>query len=446
MRTMKRKWIQWPLIAVLAVLLGSASQGVSAQMPPMDMGGPNVGIVCTEGVSPNPTFTLTTNTGYISLPDANVLYMWGFSLADGPFQYPGPILCVNEGDTVTVILHNTLPEDVSIIFPGQENVLANGLPAQPQFDGGGALTSLTNVAPANGGSVTYSFVAAEPGTYLYESGTEPQKQIPMGLFGALIVRPAGHPDWAYNRADTQFNPDAEFIAILSEVDPYLSQATELGFPFDMNNYHPRYWLLNGRGLPDTLADNFASWLPAQPYGGMPLIHPYDPNPFLPDGVTPNPAYNPYPALTRYLNAGTTEFPFHPHGKNGRLIARDGRLLEGPAGQDLAYEKFSFVIGPGQTWDETFLWRDVENYDPVTNPVPVTIPNVQDMTYGMLYSGSPYLGEMGPMPPGMQGQNMCGEYYIISHNHALHQLTSWGVVMTGPGTFLRVDPPLPNMCP
>ena len=73
------------------------------------------------------------------------------------------MLCVNEGDTVTVILHNTLPEAVSIVFPGQENVLANGAPAQPQFDGAGTLTSLTNTAAANGGSVTYSFVADQPG-------------------------------------------------------------------------------------------------------------------------------------------------------------------------------------------------------------------------------------------------------------------------------------------
>ena len=51
------------------------------------------------------------------------------------FQHPGPVLCVNEGDTVTVILNNTLPRAVSIMFPGQENVLANGAPAQPQFDG-----------------------------------------------------------------------------------------------------------------------------------------------------------------------------------------------------------------------------------------------------------------------------------------------------------------------
>ena len=48
-----------------------------------------------------------------------------------------------------------------------------------------------------------------------------------------------------------------------------------------------------------------------------------------------------------------------------------------------------------------------------------------------------------MPPGIQTLNECGEFYIIAHNHALHQITSWGVNMTGPITYTRVDPPLPN---
>ena len=40
-----------------------------------------------------------------------------------------------------MILHNTLPEATSIVFPGQTGVKANGNPAQPQFDRGGSLTS-----------------------------------------------------------------------------------------------------------------------------------------------------------------------------------------------------------------------------------------------------------------------------------------------------------------
>ena len=33
-------------------------------------------------------------------------------------QYPGPTLIVNQGDTVKIVLNNTLPVPVSIIFPG----------------------------------------------------------------------------------------------------------------------------------------------------------------------------------------------------------------------------------------------------------------------------------------------------------------------------------------
>ncbi|MCB0088711.1 MAG: multicopper oxidase domain-containing protein [Caldilineaceae bacterium] len=402
-----------------------------------------VGIICTYGASPNPTFTLTARDGYITLPDGNTAYMWGYSEGSNGFQHPGPVLCVNEGDTVTVVLQNTLSENVSIMFPGHETVLANGVQAQPQFDGGGNLTSLTNVAAANGGSVTYSFVASAPGTYLYESGTNPRKQVSMGLFGALIVRPSMGADFAYNRTDSRFMPAEEFMVLLSEIDPYQHQAAENGAPYNLNNYKPRYWLINGRGFPDSIADNFAPWLPTQPYGALARVHEFHPNETLPAS---DPNYHPYPGMIRYLNVGTEDYPFHPHGNNGLVIGRDGRALEGATGQDLSFEKFDINIGPGQTWDVIFKWYDAEQYNATTNPVPVTIPNLPNMVYGTFYGGSPYLGTTGAIPTGGEGLNQCGEFYIISHNHALYQITSWGVNMTGPITYLRVDPPLPNNCP
>ena len=48
------------------------------------------------------------------------------------------------------------------------------------------------------------------------------------------------------------------MVLLSEIDPYQHQAVEQGKTFNMNNYHPRYWLINGRGFPDSIADNCAS--------------------------------------------------------------------------------------------------------------------------------------------------------------------------------------------
>ena len=421
MRTQNLKRMRWgfALALVMAlIILFSASdlQGAAAQSPPGE------GIICTDG----PNFTLTTKTGYIGTPDDNVVYMWGYAAGNSAFQHPSPVLCVNEGETVTIILHNTFAEDVSITFPGQENVLADGAPAQPQFDGGGNLTSLTNVAPASGGSVIYSFTANNPGTFIYQSGTDPAKQVRMGLFGALIVRPVEGSNFANKRPDSEFNPDTEFMVLLSEIDPYLNMAVESGNDFDMANYHPRYWLINGRGFPDSFAPNFVSRLPNQPYGALARVEPY---------ITGDPW-----SLTRYLSVGTVDLPMHPHSKSALVVGRDGRAYEGPGGQDLSFESFSLPMGPGQTWDGLFRWFDPDGYDPATNPVTVDIPSPVDVGFGPLYSGSPYLGQQGTFPVDFTTLNQCGEFYVISHVHALHKITSWGAPMTGPITFLRIDPP------
>ncbi|MDZ4718391.1 MAG: multicopper oxidase domain-containing protein [Roseiflexaceae bacterium] len=422
------KWIRLTLGVLIAVM--ALSSMTNAQ--PVKAASPATGIACTSGSSPNPTFSLTAQEGYIQMPDMNTMYMWSYGSA--AFQHPGPVLCVNQGDTVTITLNNSLPYGLrtSLVFPGQENVLANAAPAQPDF----ANNSLTTSA-ANGGSVTYSFVANKPGTFIYESGTDPKTQVTMGLFGALIVRPTMGANYVYNRADSRFTPSEEFIALLSEVDPYQHQAWSLGLSsgdnFDMSKYRARYWLINGRGFPDSIADNNATWLPTQPYGALARIYPY------------SAATHPYPGVERFINVGTEEYPFHPHGQNGLVIGRDGNPLAGSGGQDLSMEKFAVNIGPGQTWDVTFKWYDAENYSP-SNPVPVAAPDLVNLRLGMFFGGSPYLGVKETLPPGVSTLNQCGEYYIISHNHALFQLDAFGQTMSGPITYLRVDPPTPNNCP
>ncbi len=425
------------LLLGMALLAGTA---VLRQPRPADAAvstaANRVGVVCTSDTGTHPTFTLTTQTGYIQLPDGNTAFMWGYSNGTDEFQHPGPVLCVNEGDTVTVVLHNTLPDAASIMFPGQENVLADGVPAQPEFNGtAGALSSFTKTAAAATGTVTYSFVADHPGTFLYESGTNQEKQVRMGLFGSLIVRPSSGANFAYDRPDSEFTPSEEFMVLLSEIDPYQHQAVEAGKTFNMNNYKPRYWLINGRGFPDSIADNFASWLPSQPYGALAEVNPYDATD------------HPFPGIAHYLSVGTEDYPFHPHGNNGVVIGRDGHPLEGAGGQDLSFEKFAINIGPGQTWDVLFKWYDAENYGTGSGqePVGVTVPDLANSVIGVFYSGTPYLGVQKNLPTGTSTLNACGEYYIISHNHALYQITSWGVNMTGPITYMRIDPPQPNSC-
>ncbi len=410
--------------ATLAMSSMTGAATVTAAPPPPS------GIVCTSDASPAPSFTVHATDGYVQIPDGNTIYMWSYSDSGSTtFQLPGPTLCVNQGDLVSVTLVNDLPEPVSIVFPGQTGVLANGLPAEPQMSGS-EVTSLVQPAGASGGSVTYSFVALEPGTYIYQSGTDPAKQVQMGLYGALVVRPLGNPDWAYNDAATKFKASTEYVQLLSEVDPDLHQAVERGEAYNITTYHPRYWMINGRSFPDTIAPNGAPWLPSQPYSSMVHIEPSDPS------------LNPDPALIRYLNVGSLNHPMHPHGNHGRVIARDGRLLEGAGGEDTSFEKFTVLVGAGQTWDSTFTFADQEGWS-TSNPIPVTIPQQQNRVYwnsATWFSGSPYLGVQDELPTGITSYNQCGEYYHVSHSHALNEAANYDAGFGGMLTLIRIDPP------
>jgi hypothetical protein len=401
-----------------AALLVAFAPSAQAQAPAI----PRQGIVCTNGT----TFDLTATPGYIETPDGNSVLMWSYAPTGGQFQSPGPVLCVNQGDSVTVHLHNALTEPVSMVFPGQLGV-----------GGSGTAGLLADEAPA-GGDATYTFTASQPGTYIYESGSDPSKQIEMGLYGALIVRPAGHPDYAYDAA-TRFDPQREYLVLLSDIDPDLHHAVETGGAYDFNQLHNRYFAINGRQFPDTLQDNGVSWLPGQPYGSLVRVKPY------------NATSNPLPALIRMANVGTVNHPFHPHGNHIKEVAQDGRALRTPGGGDASSEHFAATIGSGQTEDYLFSWKDQDSWNPGSNPFPASVasPDYRNLSFkngNTWSSGSAYLGSKGTLPVGTVSQNICGEWYLPWHSHALNEFTNYDAGFGGMATLLRVDPPGGCMAP
>ena len=417
---------RWPaLLAVVGLVAAGLALGPSvvssAQVAP-------TGMVCTDG----PTFNLATATGHISTPDGNSILMWSYKPDGGQFQLPGPVLCVDQGDTVTINLTNPTKADggpgetVSMVFPGQSGVAASGGSCPAPED-----CLLAPAAAPPGGSVTYTFTAGQPGTYLYESGTIPEKQIQMGLYGAIVVRPDAGDEFAYNDPSTRFNPEREYLILLNEIDPALHRAVERGQPYDLNQFNDDYWTLNGRSFPDTIADNGVPWLPDQPYGALVRIEAYDP------------ATNPDSALIRYANVGMVNHPFHPHGNHLRVVARDGRLLRGPGGEDTSFEDFTRTIGAGQTYDLLLRWDDVDPWISGGGPVPVTIPGLQNLVFKddtSFYSGDPRLGRQGSLPVGVTSYNECGEFYFPWHSHALFEFTNFDEGFGGMATLLRVDPP------
>ena len=387
-----------------------------------------LGMVCTNG----PNFTLGARSGTIETPDGNSVFMWGYAndATGGRYQDPGPVLCVNQGDVVRVTLNNHLAEPVSIVFPGQAGVVASGGSAGPFAREAGP-----------GGSVTYTFTASEPGTYLYESGTNPAKQVELGLYGALVVRPSGHADWAYGSASTQFDPLREYLLIFHSIDPALHHAVETGGTYDFGAFHARYFTVTGRAFPDTIQNNGVPWLANQPYGSLVRVKPYDAS------------SNPRPALVRIVNASPLNHPFHPHGFHLRTIAQDGRLLLTSTGGDASTEHFGDVVPSGATQDNLFVFTDVDKFCSgnactaagfaAQKALPVTIPSFLNLNFKdgtTFYSGSPYLGAKGTLPTVVTSYNVCGEFYFPWHSHALNEFVNYDEGFGGLATLLRLDPP------
>jgi FtsP/CotA-like multicopper oxidase with cupredoxin domain len=408
-----------------------------------------------------------------------MVYSWGYGCTTAPsgyaptaikgtfcntMQIPGPTLIVKEGTPVTVVLTNGLPAaagNTSILFPGF-NVTASG-----------GVDGLLTKEAIPGGTVTYTFTATTPGTRAYYSGTQGDLQVEMGLFGAIIVVPnavpaacttqairsnlygipnyastAGigteqdfrHAASAYDHAKTCY--DREYLFQFSEMDPNIHHQADLqvqaratctagaaGCSLDVPTepYHPAYFMINGRSMPDDMDPNYAAEYPHQPYNGNPHMHPGE------------------QVLLRIVGQGRWQHPFHEHANHVRILGRDGNLilsqtdatqLAGPllftttTTPGLAMDGIFYFTGRGLNWDmyghhagspdslavlsctpdgngyntgdptalNYYEWCQDHNKPMQVAPFgdiggggPVTLPDPNLFTNGAWYGGSPYLG-------------------------------------------------------
>jgi FtsP/CotA-like multicopper oxidase with cupredoxin domain len=499
------------------------------------------------------SFTLTAKSDHITTADGTTMLLWGYANGAGRAQYPGPTLIVTQGQPITVTLKNQLNVPVSIVFAGQETQATGGLPG---LLGREALKADDPVTPVDESTVTYTFTPAEPGTYLYSSGTDPQLQVQMGLLGALIVRPATQnlaacPQFTQSAyGDCRSAYDSETLFLLTETDPDIHALVEVGRIKEVKTteFFPVNWFINGRGAPDTLAPANASWLPTQPYDCF---------------VRATPGGR---VLLRMIGAGRDSHPFHTHGNNMAIIARDSRVLATEPGNpaaarpaevgvvpDLAASNFTANVLPGGTYDAIFAWTGRElgwdmhahaltapfsisdrNGDgqsestlatevfaqttvtadggatltltgtagfPTNHPFrtviwagptyenpatvrevveltpqagggntfsarralegttqqdwtaggtvymtdhgrkfPVILPDINSLFFGQFYSGSPFLGSAGALPPGEGGFNPNAGFFFMWHSHNEKELTNNDIFPGGMMTMFVVEPP------
>jgi FtsP/CotA-like multicopper oxidase with cupredoxin domain len=304
MRTLLRNKIKLSslLLVVLLLFLAVGSQENVQAISGIPSSSKTAGILllpATPCVSTgtNVTCDLWAEVGSTLLPDGASVTIWGYSATDGGVPaLPGPVLIVNQGDTVTVNLTNHLLEPTALHFQGQD-----------------MLPDTTGLAA--GASAAYVFTAANPGTYLYEAGplSNAQHQVAMGMYGALIVRPLdglGQPllNQAYAGLSTAF--DDEFLVVLSTIDPALNSSLDPA-SFDMRNFAAKYRLINGKAYPNTD--------PILTTAGLKV-------------------------LLRYINADLLHHSMTLLGLHQTVIANDGSPFT------YSHRMVAETIGPGQTAD------------------------------------------------------------------------------------------------
>src|SRR5580704_2281386 len=366
------------------------------------------GMTSTAGTAG--TFNLTAQDAYLNQPDGSAVYSWGYGCVTGstptfvpkatftftPYcntmQVPGPTMVVTEGQAVTINLTNNLPTaagNTSLLFPG--------LSVSTTCTAAGQQQGLLTCEAAPGATVTYKFTATTPGTHAYYSGTQGDLQIEMGLYGAVIVLPAsppancangttvtnlygksdygssngiaGFPEQDFRLSTAAFDHpkscyDREYLFQWAEMDSRIHKqalaevqarmgctAGAPGCSLDVQTepYHPAYFLINGRSMPDLMDPNYASEYPHQPYNGNPHIHPGE--------LT----------LIRTIGQGRWQHPFHEHANHVRILARDGNLILSPTNPTTSLAgtlMFNTDTTPGEAFDGIFYFSGRGlNWDP-----------------------------------------------------------------------------------
>ena len=345
------------------------------------------------------TFNLQANQGYNTQPDGVQIYSWGYGCGANftptfspasfatagvvqfcpAMQMPGPTLIVTEGQIVTVTLTNNLPPaagNTSIVFPGFTPSATTAAPGS--VTGTGGTKGVLTMEAAHGATVTYTLnTAGKAGTHAYYSGTQSDLQIEMGMYGALVVLPLTpgiapgstapspcvplgarieggleyrHAPAAYDHPDTCY--DIEYLWQWGEIDPVIHTQAEAQVKATptctvprgclsviTEPYHPRYFVINGRSMPDDMDADYAPNYPAQPYNGNPHMHPLD------------------QVLVRTIGQGRWEHPFHEHANHVRILARDGNLILSQTDQTklAGLMMFNTDTWPGQAFDGIFYW-------------------------------------------------------------------------------------------
>ena len=274
---------------------------------------------------------------------------------------PAPTIVVDEDDELFLSLTNVGMTMRPDLFD-PHTVHWHGFPqASAVFDG----VPDSSISINMGATLTYYYNAKDAGTYMYHCHVEATEHMQMGMLGNLFVRPrqnrcdsivddpdvpgsacptghvSGSTTYAYNDGDGSTAYDVEFPIQIGSFDPDFHDASLNVQPLPFAGMRDRYFLLNGRGYPDT-ATAGALDPTLDPIGGSHVSQPVS------SLVTAQPGDR---ILLRISNLSITEF--YTVGTNGlpmEVVGLDARLLRDDDGNNLYYKTNSLTLGGGQSAD------------------------------------------------------------------------------------------------
>jgi len=322
------------------------------------------------GILAGPSFAATVNLAAVEAEwtppgGGPPVPMWAFVTDTGscpaaPVPWSvGPKLTLAPADgTLTINLRNCLPtgsEPVSVVIPGQAMPATPG--AFPVWTNGSTgprtapdqrVRSFTAEATAGGGTQTYTWSNFQAGTYLYETGTHPQVQVQMGLYGA-VIRDAAAGQVYSGVAYTQ-----ERDLFFSEIDPDLHTAVATGAygttgPTSTLNYKPRYFLLH------TYDGTTGAWSDATIDAGT-----------IPPSCIGGVAQDDR-VLLRMYNAGLRELSPMMIGSHYDLVAEGGKKYP------YVRTQYETLLMPGSTKDAIFTPAYVGDFKLIERRLSLTDP-------------------------------------------------------------------------
>jgi FtsP/CotA-like multicopper oxidase with cupredoxin domain len=220
---------------------------------------------------------------------------------------------------------------------------------------------------------TYYFTPMHMGTFMYHCHMVASEHVQMGMYGAIVIRPA---DWSQTKKTvygrkTNTDYDTENTIIISEFDPRWHRLIEgeivdpLVIGFRAADWKPELWFANGRTFPQTILP-FAWNTPCA-----------TPTTFGPPDLEPR--YNTLVTmktnqkfLIRWINMGYQEHPMHQHEWHTSIVGKDGVL------QNSFRDVFTILIGSRETYDTITLANPVYGVtDPAGSPLSSPHPSALD---------------------------------------------------------------------